>query len=507
MCPVVPRPLCVSIDGHLHGFRVTLAFLLSMCLSRMTFTAACPPPCLCASDIVSCSGRNLSTVPPDLPGYVTRLDLGHNVLTALLLDWSDRRLDRLTVLVLSQNAIIHLAPDAFAPTPHLRHLDLSSNGLSRLNASAFHGLGELEVLLLFGNRICQTMAGAFEGLSSLERLYLGGNRLTAFPLELYQRNGALPRLRFLDLSTNMVRQVPVQSLLSLATWQQGGIYLQGNPLVCDCALRAMLEYWERRQYCPLLDFREEYPCSLSQEEWLNCSGNPQGGFHGTVEVSYQAEPGDWLMVPCPGISLPFQEEVVVFWVTPGDGSPALGVTDDQSSRLTVLANGTLEIRGALRGDSGTYSCVAVRGRHRSSNETLEVTISVGNPSGPGKSGEVRSSGGEHFNTAFTTLASCVVSIVLVLLYLYLTPCRCHGGNARGVGGCGGRAMLLCADPREAELADRRVTGGKRVAFLETGGEHPHKCSAKHPVMDTAATDGILKNGSRALEQVHEEHLV
>ncbi|KAJ8007146.1 hypothetical protein DPEC_G00114520 [Dallia pectoralis] len=477
-----------------------------MCLSRMIVTATCPLPCLCASDIISCSGRNLSTMPPDFPGYVTRLDVSHNALSTLLSNWSDRQLDRLTVLVLSRNSISHLAPDTFGPSPHLRHLDISFNWLSSLNTSAFRGLGELEVLLLFGNRICQTTTGGFQGLSRLERLYLGGNRLADFPLELYQGDGALPQLHFLDLSTNFVRQVPVQSLLSLAAWQQGGIYLHGNPLVCDCALRAMLEYWERRGFRPLLDYREQYPCSLVQE-WLNCSGSPPERLYGTVEVGYQVESGYCLMLPCPGISLPLQKGAAVFWLTPGQGSLALGLTGGQNGRLRVLANGTLEIQGALQRDSGTYTCVAVRGQNRRPNQNVEVTVYVGNGTRPAQSGGARSTAGQHFNTAFTTLASCVVSIILVLLYLYLTPCRCGGGRAAGGGRCGRQAMLLCADPREAELADRSGASGKRVAFLETVDRYPEKCGAKQSAVDTAATEGILKNGGRAWVQDLEDHVV
>jgi hypothetical protein len=32
--------------------------------------------------------------------------------------------------------------------------------------------------------------------------------------------------------------------------------------------------------------------------------------------------------------------------------------------------------------------------------------------------------GENLNTAYTTLVGCVTSLVLVFIYLYLTPCRC-----------------------------------------------------------------------------------
>ncbi|CAF94472.1 unnamed protein product, partial [Tetraodon nigroviridis] len=97
---------------------------------------------------------------------------------------------------------------------------------------------------------------------------------------------------------------------------------------------------------------------------------------------------------------------------------------------------------------------------------------------------------EHFNTAFTTLASCVVSIILVLLYLYLTPCRCR--DRQEGRGCGGRALILCSDPREVEVGQRR-SNGKRVAFLEPQTED---AVSKSPALYSVhvATEGILKNG-------------
>ncbi|KAK0153777.1 Amphoterin-induced protein 2 [Merluccius polli] len=515
-----------------------VAFLLPLLwFSRPAGAHACPHVCLCASDVISCSGGNLSQWPRDVPPYTTHLDLSHNLLASLPANWSaPRTLRRLASLLLSRNAIAAVEADAFALTPHLVHLDLSSNRLAALEASAFASgaLARLEVLLLFGNRIAAVEPGAWAGLRSLRRLYLSGNRLTSFPLELFEGQARPGNLSLVDLSSNALTRLPVQSLLSLGERQQGGLYLQGNPLVCDCALLALLQFWCWRRYRPLVDFRAEYPCGLNGDgergggaggegTCTDLQPNTQESYDGGV---YQIEPGDWLTVPCPGLAPPLPENQTVFWLTPGEvlnsSSAAAGVGDhgnDSLRRLCVLPGGALEIRGALAADSGVYTCVAARGhlpdpggRGRGGGE---VSILVGNESGGGggaggaDGGGAGGRGAEHFNTAFTTLASCVVSIVLVLLYLYLTPCRCRGDRGRGGGerGCGGRAILLCSDPREVDSGERR-SNGKRVAFLEpqtaevdsdrAGGAKTPRVEPATGVTVGTAMEGILKNGSRTV---------
>lgn len=472
------------------------ALLLSLCLGFPPSVATCPPYCLCASDIISCSGRNLSALPFDLPSYATRLDLSHNALTVLPVDWISQPFDRLATLVLSRNSINRIEVNAFSVTLHLLHLDLSSNRLTVLNSSIFTGLKELKELLLFGNQIIQINPGAFNDLHSLQRLYISGNRLTAFPLGLYWEPGGPRNLTFLDLSYNRLSKVPVQSLLSLT--QQGGIYLQENPFICDCALLALLEYWMWKQYRPLVDFRGEYPCRDNSGPGSECSQQVVSDMPLEAQT-YQVEPGKWLRVPCPGLASEAQEGLVVFWVTPR--TVVNSSTNDPNGHLIVFPNGTLEIRGALMEDSGMYGCVAGRGRHYDPNESLEVNVVVGNLSTGSSSGLAHRSGAEHFNTAFTTLASCVVSIILVLLYLYLTPCRCRESRGGGSRGCGGRAIILCSDPREVESGQRR-SNGKRVAFLEPQADDSDIGGPKTPAVNLGhvTTEGILKNGSRTVGQ-------
>uniref|UniRef100_A0A672H4W0 Ig-like domain-containing protein n=1 Tax=Salarias fasciatus TaxID=181472 RepID=A0A672H4W0_SALFA len=490
------RPVASELSGRtgVGGSCCRPAALLLLCLGFLPWVAGCPSECLCASDIVSCSGRNLSALPFDLPSYATRLDLSHNTLTALQTDWLSQPFGRLATLVLGKNRISRVEANAFASAPRLLHLDLASNRLTVLNSSVFAGLKELKELLLFGNQIVEINPESFRDLHSLQRLYLSSNKLTAFPLELYEAPGGPRNLSFLDLSYNRLSELPVQSLLALT--RRGGIYLQGNPLVCDCAALALLEYWVWKQYRPLVDFRGEYPCKEGVGPGFHCQR--QGVPDVPLELQmYQVEPGNWLRVPCPGLTLPVPEGQIVFWLTP---TTALNSSAPQpSAHLTVLPNGTLEIQAALIEDSGTYACVASRGRHYGPGESPEVAVVVGNLSGTSGGGLAHRSSAEHFNTAFTTLASCVVSIILVLLYLYLTPCRCRGGG--GSRGCGGRAIILCSDPREAESGQRR-SNGKRVAFMEPQAEDSCIGDPKTPAvnLDHITTEGILKNGSRTVEQ-------
>ncbi|XP_061617799.1 amphoterin-induced protein 2-like isoform X2 [Phyllopteryx taeniolatus] len=486
-------PIASRLSSQSSVNPAAAALLFSLCLGFPPRALTCPPGCICASDIISCSGRNLSALPSDLPGYAARLDLSHNSLTALPADWIARPFERLAALLLGRNRVGRIEARAFAVTPHLLHLDLSSNKLSALNSSVFAGLTELQELLLFDNQIAQINPNAFSGLRSLVKLYLSGNRLTSLPVSLLNGEGAL-NLTFLDVSSNGLSSVHVRTLLSLS--QHGGIYLQGNPLICDCAFLALLEYWTWKQYGPLLDFQDGYPCKDDVGLMLNCSLKEEVSGEGG---SYQVDPGKRLRLACPGFASPPTKDPAVFWVTPTTvlNSPA----HDPSAHLAVLPNGSLEIRGALMEDSGAYVCVAARGRRYDLDASPEVNVVVGNTSSVAASGSAHRSGGEHFNTAFTTLASCVVSIVLVLLYLYLTPCRCRENRGGAGGGCGGRAIVLCSDPREVESGQRR-SNGKRVAFLEPQMEDFDTAGAKSPAINTShvGTEGILKNGSRTVGQ-------
>uniref|UniRef100_A0A3B3ZYY9 LRRNT domain-containing protein n=1 Tax=Periophthalmus magnuspinnatus TaxID=409849 RepID=A0A3B3ZYY9_9GOBI len=271
-----------------------LPLILPLFLGALHSADPCPSPCLCASDIISCSNQNLSSPPLKIPGYSSRLDLSHNIIEILSSSWTSQTLHQ----------------NAFALTPYLTHLDISSNQLAVLNATMFTGLKELQELLLFGNQISHIEKNTFQILVHLQRLYLSGNLLTKFPVELYEEQNGPTNLTFLDLSANRLSQLPVQKLLSLH--DKSGIYLQDNPLVCDCPVQALMEYWTWKQYRPIVDFgsgckgRQDFECGLQENPTIQDEEDV---------YEYHVDPGRELSVPCPGISTA-KEGALVYWLTP-----------------------------------------------------------------------------------------------------------------------------------------------------------------------------------------------
>ncbi|KAM6040880.1 amphoterin-induced protein 1 [Theristicus caerulescens] len=372
---------------------------------------SCPPRCVCASNILSCSQAVLSSVPAPLPRFTAVLDLSHNNVSRLRADWAPGRLAHLHALLLSHNGLSFVSTEAFAHVPHLRHLDLSSNRLRALEENLFSDLTELEVLLLYNNEISAVDRTAFDNLSRLRKLYLGQNRIARFPLELLRDGSRLPQLALLDLSANHLRSLPVGELQALPAWLRDRLYLHGNPLVCDCPLFQLVARGRRRRLSAVMDFQEELRCllpttsasvgilALAGRQPLNCSE--------AREAVLEAHLGDTVTLSCDTRLRGVRSR---HWVTPG-GERVLEEGGNGSAAL--LANGSLQLRALRPEDAGTYACW-VAGPLL--NETLYVELLVHNFTLHGPH--------DTLNTAYTTLVGCILSVVLVLIYLYLTPCRC-----------------------------------------------------------------------------------
>ncbi|KAM9369370.1 amphoterin-induced protein 1 [Phaethornis superciliosus] len=372
---------------------------------------SCPPRCVCASNILSCSQAALSSVPVPLPRFAAVLDLSHNNVTRLRADWAPGRLAQLHSLLLSHNGLSFVSTEAFTNVPHLRHLDLSSNRLRALDENLFSDLPELEVLLLYNNEISTVDRTAFENLSHLRKLYLAQNRIARFPLELLRDGTRLPRLSLLDLSANRLRSLPVGELQALPAWLRDRLYLHANPLACDCHLFQLVARGHRRRLSSVTDFQEELRCvlpslpapvgilSLAGRQPLNCSEAREAVLEGHL--------GDTVTLSC---DTRLQGVRSWYWVTPGGEKVA---EEGGNGSTLLLANGSLQLRALRPEDAGTYSCW-VGGPVL--NETLYVELLVHNFTLHGPH--------DTLNTAYTTLVGCILSVVLVLIYLYLTPCRC-----------------------------------------------------------------------------------
>ncbi|CAG6021577.1 amphoterin-induced protein 3 [Menidia menidia] len=399
--------------GQSKGF-----FLLIFCLFHES-EQSCPSVCLCISDTVSCSSSGLVRLPWSLPSFSVTLDLSHNYLT-----WLGPRsfssLPRLENLWMAHNQISTLSYDVFKNLSGLRHLDLSSNKLEVLKQYYFQGLWRLEELRLFNNKIAQVEAGALSHMSSLKKVYISFNQITYFPFFSIQEHSH-PFLVMLDLSSNRLTRLPWEDVKALPGLVQRGLYLHNNSLLCDCTMYSLFWHWNLRGYNSVKDFTNEHTCNIHGDPrasikflhhsrfFLNCTVEKAVTQPVTVLLSSMVVlEGDKIRLDCQttlsGAELSFT------WLSPSRGflAPASG----NGTLISVFSNGTLQIEATSVNDSGLYQCTAVDSK-RGLNATREVNVSVLLPAAG------------SFNTGYTTLLGCIVTLILILVYVFLTPCRCR----------------------------------------------------------------------------------
>ncbi|KAJ8370225.1 hypothetical protein SKAU_G00102530 [Synaphobranchus kaupii] len=369
----------------------------------------CHKTCICASNIVSCSKMNLTVVPTSLPLYTAVLDLSFNSITRLRAEWTTVKLLKLHNLLLSHNGMSFVSSEAFLYVSRLRYLDLSSNRLRLLDEFIFEPLGQLEVLLLYNNHISQIDRTAFSGLLSLQKLYLSQNQISRFPLELVKDKTRPEKLSLLDVSANRIKVMSIPDLQVLPAWIKNGLYFHSNPLGCDCTLYSLLVHWHIRKLNSALDFKDDYTCVLPGPQKMTVGAFELNGDYMNCSTYKEADEETYLdqmlVLNCDTRHRDMQKT----WAMPGD----VPVTPHNNGSAVVLADGSLRIGPVRAEDSGVYTCFAVS---KALNETLYVMVKVHNFTLVG--------GGETLNTAYTTLVGCLSSVVLVLIYLYLTPCHC-----------------------------------------------------------------------------------
>ncbi|KAI7791396.1 putative AMIGO3-like protein [Triplophysa rosa] len=437
---------------------VAAPLMLSSFLLQLA-RADLPSGCLIASDILSCTNLSLEHVPVELPVMVATLDFNHNCLKQLE-DGSFAGLPNLDTLRLAHNWLSRLTPGTFRNTSSIHHLDLSSNQLNVIEEHYFQELVGIRELLLYNNRIVRVESNALKGLTNLRKAYLSHNRLTDFPFFSVQENA---NLIILDLSSNRMPNLPAEYIFSLQESIQRGLFLHNNSLHCDCSMYSLFKHWEQRGFNSVKDFREEHTCLLYGEPrasvrflqhmryFENCTLKP----HVETE-SLTADTGDLLLLDCKTSLM--GKHLTFLWVSPQKEY----IAPPGNTRMRMYANGTLEILAAQMNDSGMYLCMALNHKE-SRNETREVNITV----------VEKHHVDEPFNTGYTTLLCCVVSLVLVLMYLYLTPCRCWCrkqpplSTPSPANECSVQSSIMSpTPPATTEGPGRKVSNNKHVAFLE-----------------------------------------
>lgn len=478
----------------------------SICQSQDSSQAA---RCLCASDILSCTAAGLERVPAEMPVSAVTLDLSHNQIEKLE-GGAFEGLYRLETLRLAHNLLTAVQPGAFRNTSGtlLQHLDLSSNQLRVLEPHYFQDLPGLKELLLFNNRIVRVESRALAGLSSLRKAYLSHNLLTDFPFFSIQEHNH-PHLSMLDLSSNRLPKLPLEDISKLPLSVQSGLYLHNNSLVCDCSMYTLLLHWEQRGFASVTEFRQEHTClayGIKRVRFFRndrysetCNLTAMIGLLKLQNSSVSVKAGEPVVLHC--VTTLSGQHVTFLWVSPTQEYVA---PPGNNESLKMFTNGSLKIVAARAEDSGIYWCIA-QDLQRQRNETREVNVTVV----PHPGHELH----ESFNTGFTTLLGCVVSLVLVLMYLYLTPCRCppcrkasapatatsSKGNEAGAGSAQS-SILTPTPPASTEGPGRKVSTNKHVVFLEPIKEQQNGRLRAGPVAGGHLGPGLLLGAEQHSKQ-------
>uniref|UniRef100_UPI00398E79EB type III endosome membrane protein TEMP n=1 Tax=Pristiophorus japonicus TaxID=55135 RepID=UPI00398E79EB len=181
----------------------------------------------------NCTGRNLTSVPKDLPANLTSLDLSYNSVDASDPE-NSRRLQafmNLVFLNLSNNHIPALHSEPFMSLKMLKVLDLSNCEIHLLHPMALKGLLSLQILILNNNRITELAPQLLNDMQALSTLDLENNQLAIVTIQLLEKFEGIHEVR-----------------------------LQGNSWVCDCTLYP-LQKWLKQQ----AEYAEEIRCVFPPE--------------------------------------------------------------------------------------------------------------------------------------------------------------------------------------------------------------------------------------------------
>ncbi|XP_060066278.1 insulin-like growth factor-binding protein complex acid labile subunit [Ylistrum balloti] len=218
------------------------------------------------------SAAALSSLP-----QLRTLNLGHNKIKrihsmALSNFWNLQALD------LSDNKIKNLNNGVFKNLQKVTNLDLSQNKLRRVSDTMLSGMSELEELDLSLNSITSISPLAFRYMQNLVELTLKSNRLMGFNFT-YITN--LPKLSIVDLSSNHLFWVDLSGNIQLRLRDliltdnkintvtqdvtkilaaSSILSLTGNPLVCDCNMKWILDPVLTRKI--RLDMESDLICKL-----------------------------------------------------------------------------------------------------------------------------------------------------------------------------------------------------------------------------------------------------
>lgn len=307
----------------------------------------------------------------------------------------------LQILDLSGNRLQRFKRDHFSSLPNLTELNLNRNAITFIDTPVFSHLGSLQILRMT-NLPNLTYLGpqSFEGLNSLEQLYLSHNpKLSFVHRDLF---AVLHSISIIDLSFTAISQL-YKSTVSTNV-HLSSLYLQGNVLVCDCAIDWIVKnmnsneslFNQQSLECVSKTSGERSLLATVDTSTLPCSSVDIANFSGdsTFRIGQSA------VIKCQALSDPSPE---ITWITPRnkilyyqmfpdmekvmkyqydydinlynlqwEEKPSYtSVHESQPGRMSVLPDGSLYIDYVMRTDAGQFRCIA-----RNPRNSTEVTVNV-----------------------------------------------------------------------------------------------------------------------------------
>ncbi|XP_075992025.1 artichoke [Anticarsia gemmatalis] len=186
--------------------------------------------------------RALSLLPS-----LSEISFSNNRITdATMVGRAIRDLPMLSHLNLNYNLIDKLNEGAFVDQPMLENLLLSNNNINIIHHGAFHRVPKLRIVDLNYNKISQIHPESFlqQSSSGVEELTLIGNKIMHIS-EFRALLDALPRLKFLDISDNLLQEIPRGALRGHPSLERLHLnknsikYIQADALVAMPALREL----------------------------------------------------------------------------------------------------------------------------------------------------------------------------------------------------------------------------------------------------------------------------
>ncbi|KAK7913421.1 hypothetical protein WMY93_013632 [Mugilogobius chulae] len=301
-------------------------------------------------------GRSLSAVPTDALSHL------HNLLSlrlrffnvTILRDYSFKRLYRLRVLQISgMQALDTMTPKCLFGL-NLTSLSVTNCNLSSIPYEAISHLRHLRFLNLSFNPIHSVEGHHLYNLQKLQAFHLAGGRLTT--IEPYSFRG-LNHLRVLNVSGNRLSSLEESVFHSVGNLETLALY--DNPLACDCRLlwvfrrRWRLNFNKQQPKCtsPTIVQEKEFKDfpDVLPTDYFTCQKSKIVDYK--IQESHVDE-GTTVNFLCPAEGDPAP---TIMWLSP---KKEYITTKTVGSRLSVSADGSLEVRYAQIQDNGTYTCIA-----------------------------------------------------------------------------------------------------------------------------------------------------